>query len=230
MRCLGLSEPTVLHPWGDWWKKADFVRSYQLGNFNVEEYDHLQGGVSMLTCCCGRSDAVMLTNEDVAKANPVLGLCACDVCQDEIRDCKHPRDQVAAWVRQNRSRIKEDECLRLPVSLTRLVSDGNHKRPRRFVYEVFHETKLDSKVKVLHTCGCTECVNPYHMVCTASCRTKLTPAIKHDLEQWLLQKTPHKQILDLVSHKYKVSLSLRTIGSFKKSLQQSLSTQRCSPC
>ena len=228
MRCFGLSDPTMIHTEGwDWWKKATWLRRSRLGNFDVEEYDNNQGGINMLTCCCGRSDAVYLTHADLKKANPIKGLHACEVCLDEIDACSHPRDQVAAFIRQNRSRIDAETCLMLPVPMCRLFSDKVSQRPRRFVYEVYHETKLTTQDKVLCTCGNSECVNPHHIHCAKSTSTKLTPEIKTHWAQWLGQGIAHRTIKDLTYDKFGRSLSIRTIGNFKRSLQQSQSTQSC---
>jgi len=150
---------------------------------------------------------------------------ACEVCLDEIDACKYPRDQVAAWVRQNRVRIKENECLLLPIAFKRLFSGKTAQRPRRFLYETFHEIQLGPKDKVLNTCGNPDCVNPHHAYCAKSCRTKLTPEIKRDLTQWLLQKVAYKEIQSWIQAKHHVSLSLRTLTTFKKSISQLQSTQ-----
>ena len=230
LKCFGLSDPTVLDMWHDWWKRATWVRSYQLGNFDVEEYEDAQGGVHQCTCCCGRSDAVYLTSEDIEKANPIKGLHACELCLDEIDACGHPRDQVAAFIRQNRARIDSKSCLTLPVPMSRLFSDKVSQRPRRFVYEVYTETKLTSQDKVLGTCNNPACVNPHHVHCAKSVAAKITPEIKKHWAQWLKQGITQRVIKDLTQDKFGKSLSIKSIATFKKSLQQSQSTQSCSSC
>ena len=223
MRCLGLVDAQPI----EGGRPAGAPqRTYTLDQFDVVEYS----AVSMLTCSCARSDALVLSNSDLRKVSPVTGLCACETCLDEIDACIFPRDRVAAFIKQNLSRINPEDHLRLPSRMAQLTADGKPKRPRRFVYECFHNVSLPTKMKVLHTCNDPECVNPYHMICSPSCAVKLTPEIKKDLKKWLATSLTQLQIQEQVSRKYKISISLSTIKNFKKSLLRSQSTQSCLPC
>ena len=190
-------------------------QTYNLDAFKAERF----GAVTRLTCSCGRSEPELVDTMDLLRAHRVCGRYACQRCLQEDREAKSPSDQVSAWLAQNRPGLNPHEHLFLPKQFQRLVDkDGTIMRPRRFVFSKFYDIELATRDKVLPTCGCENCVNPYHMMRTLSPATKITPQMKEDVKLWLNKKISHKMIQLLLETKYSCSISLRTITNLKKSV------------
>lgn len=191
------------------------LKTYKLDSYKVEDF----GPVSRLTCSCLRSGSEWVATGDLERAHPVSGRYACLTCIAEDRAAKSPSDRVAAWLAQNRPTLNSEEHLYLPKQFQRLVdADGTIMRPRRFVFSKFYDIQLSTKDKVLPTCGCDDCVNPYHMMRTLSPATKVTPQMKEDVRSWLSKKMSNKTIQILLESKYNCTISLRTITNLKKSV------------
>jgi hypothetical protein len=194
---------------------GDPENTYKLDAYTVEDF----GSYARLTCSCGRSDPEWVATEDLARSHRVSGRFACPTCIQEDRDARSPSDQVSAWLAQNRIRVNAQDHLFLPKQFQRLVDrDGTIMRPRRFVFSKFYDIELATRDKVLPTCGCEDCVNPYHMMRTLSPATKVTPQMKEDVRLWLTKKFSNKTIQLLLEAKYNCQLSLRTITNLKKSV------------
>lgn len=190
-------------------------RTYDLDAFKADQF----GAWTRLTCKCGRSKPEIVATADLERAHRVCGRYACQRCLQEDRDAKSASDQVSAWLAQNRPALNPHEHLFLPKQFQRLVDkDGTIMRPRRFVYSKFYDVELATRDKVMPTCGCDDCVNPYHMMRTLSPATKITPQMKEDVKLWLSKRMSHKMIQLLLETKYSCTISLRTITNLKKSV------------
>lgn len=194
---------------------TDPINTYLMGSYRVRDY----GTLSTLDCSCGRAPTEVVVSEDLSRAHPVAGRYCCSLCQEEDRNAKSPSDRVAVWLAQNRPLLNPDDHLLLPRDFKRLVDrDGTIMRPKRFIYAKFYETTLSVKDKIMTTCNCENCVNPYHMMRTQSPATKVTPQMKEDVRSWLNKNMSNKTIQQLIEIKYSCSLSLRTITNLKKSV------------
>jgi hypothetical protein len=180
---------------------------YNLDSFTVRVY----GEAAQLTCKCGRYDSFYLHVLDLERSHPSIGLYACPICLNELRNARSHSDRVAVWLTQNRSTITKDQHLYLPKCKVIM-------RPMRFVYTSFFKIQLSTKDKVLRTCSDSNCVNPYHLMVTASTATKLTPDMKQDVLLWLTKEIKPQTIQQLLEAKYNRSLSARTITNLRKSL------------
>lgn len=208
---FGLLEPTPVKP-----PDPAVHRTYTLDSFAVA----VHAETAVLTCRCTRSEPYWLALEDLDRIHPASGLYACAICLNELRNARTPSDQIAVWFWQNRPAITKDQHLYLPQSFQRLVDTEENviMRPRRFVYTKFFGVALTKKDKILQTCGDPQCVNPLHMMISASAAAKLTPDMKKDVQLWLLKQTHPRVIQQLLEIKYSRSLSLRTITNLRKSL------------
>ena len=208
---FGLLEPTPVKALGPVVQKT-----YTLDSFVVSDY----GESASLTCKCCRSEPYLLASADLERIHPALGLFACTLCLNELRNARTPSDKIAVWFLQNRPSIAKDQHLYLPNSFQRLVDteEGVIMRPRRFVYAKFFNVVLQQRDKVLNTCGDPQCVNPYHMMLAASTAAKMTPDMKKDVQSWFINKVTPRTIQQLLEIKYNRSFSLRTITNLKKSL------------
>ena len=199
-------------------KPPDHVvqKTYTLDSFTVAVHKE----TAVLTCRCCRSEPYWLALEDLSRIHPTCGLFACVICLNELRNAHTPSDQIGVWFAQNRPFITKDQHLYLPDSFQRLVDTQENviMRPRRFVYSKFFGVSLTKKDKVLLTCDDPDCVNPYHMMVSASSATKVTPDMKKDVKLWLSNQTSPQVIQQLLEIKYNRSLSLRTITNLKKSM------------
>ena len=189
---------------------------YNLDSFTVR----ICGEAAQLTCKCGRYDSFYLHVSDLERSHSSIGLYACPLCLNELRNARSHSDKVAVWLTQNRPTITKDQHLYLPKCFSRLVDTKSKviMRPMRFVYTSFFNTQLSTKDKVLRTCSDSDCVNPYHLMVTASTATKLTPDMKQDVLLWLAKKIKPQTIQQLLEAKYSRSLSARTITNLRKSL------------
>lgn len=208
---FGLLEPTPVKP-----LRPVVQRTYTLDSFIV----HDDGDTAALNCKCCRSEPYLLASADLGRIHPALGLFACSICLNELRNARTPSDKIAVWFLQNRPSIAKDQHLYLPNTFQRLVDteEGVIMRPRRFVYAKFFNVVLQQRDKVLNTCGDPQCVNPYHMMIAASTAAKMTPDMKKDVHSWFTNKVNPRTIQQLLEIKYNRSFSLRTITNLKKSL------------
>ena len=218
-----MSDPTLLSVFGlvvqtpisDQKTQGLPLKTYKLDSYRVEDF----GFLSRLTCSCQRSSPTLVVTRDLTRSHPVAGRFACLVCLKEDREAKSASERVAAWLAQNKPSLNQEEHLLLPKQFQRLVdTDGIIMRPRRFVYSKFYGVQLQTKDKVLPTCECEVCVNPYHMMRKLSPASKVTPQMKNDVFLWLNKKMSNKSIQLLLETKYCRTISLRTITNLKKSV------------
>jgi hypothetical protein len=189
---------------------------YILDSLTVEE----KTDGCVYTCKCQRSLPLYLSLKDSKRIRPPLGIFACSICLNELRNARGSSDQVAVWFAQNRLALTDNQHFYLPKPLQRLVdrTEGVIMRPRRFVYAKFYGVSLNKSDKILTTCGDVNCVNPYHLMIATSPATKITPQMKEDVRLWLAKSTNSKVIRELLQTKYNLSISLKTITNLKKSL------------
>jgi hypothetical protein len=219
--CLGILDPIPVEIPADPPKTV-----YRRGNFEVREWDTC----SELRCLCGRSSAIPVHLNDLKKASALHGLEACDICVQEFKNSKSRSQLVEAWIRRNRFGLDNSAHLYLPENLKRFVSEGQVMRPKRCVYQAYHGVDLQSEDHVLSTCGDPACLNPLHMMLGKSPAKKITPQMEKDITAWLEKNIKTKAIVELVSHKYKKRISLRTIQLIQKQWRQSASTMSYCGC
>lgn len=209
---LGILDPTPVQP-----PEGVSLERREFGNFELAVF----GKDALLDCACGRHEPIPVAVADLQRASPVQGLMACPVCVRDSRAARSRTQMVEAWVRRRRKAIRQAEHLYLPESLQRFVADGQLMRPRRYVYQVFFNKKLNSDDHVLSTCGDQFCLNPYHMMLGRSPARKVSPQMKSDITLWINNNASTQTILELLKTKYGKSLSARTVQLIKKELRQS---------
>lgn len=189
-------------------------RVEQRGHWRIEHHSD----VAVWRCLCGRSDPLVVPLSEMRKVRLPNDLVkACEVCRNELAECSSKSARFKAWLERHRLTIDPQAHLYYPddTGYAKDAHDGSSTRTRRFVYEVFHKTKLRSDDFVSNKCSDVFCINPHHLCLKKSPAAKLSPAALTYTRRLITKGISTRTIQRLLHEQFSLELSIRSIQLIK---------------
>ena len=189
---------------------------------HVEQRGHWRIGhypdVAVWRCLCGRSEPLVVPHAQMRRIRLPNDLVkACEVCRDELAECSSKSSRFKAWIERNRLVIDPQAHLYYPgdTGYAKDAYDGTSTRTRRFVYEVFHKTRLRSDDYVSNVCSDAFCINPNHLCLKKTPAAKLSPVALNYTKRLLTKGISTRTIQRLLQEQFSLELSIRSIQLIK---------------
>jgi len=186
----------------------------QRGHWRIEHFPD----VAVWRCLCGRSEPLVVPHAQMRRIRLPNDLVkACEVCRDELAECSSKSSRFKAWIERNRLVIDPQAHLYYPddTGYAKDAHDGTSTRTRRFVYEVFHKTKLRSDDYVSNVCSDVFCINPHHLCLKKTPAAKLSPVALSYTKRLLTKGISTRTIQRLLQEQFSLELSIRSIQLIK---------------
>lgn len=194
------------------------------GHWDVSTFE----GCVLWSCRCKRSEPLLMSSDDLKTIHKPRGLFACRVCREEEASARGKSGKLWAWLERNRFILDKSQHLYLPNDHGYCTKSEEQKviRTRRYVYERFWKTKLESNQCVQVKCLDKDCINPYHLWISHSSAQKVSTEIRALISYLIQQGVSTQTIQKILSEQHSKTLSVRSIQKIKTELvgQRSLVT------